>query len=90
MALKKDVNTDIGLTLSNSYIRIDEQSGTKENINIRTRVYLSQEAREQGYRWVVERIYNFIPSVDDLAPNFIKQGYEYLKTLPEYADAIDC
>ena len=29
-------------------------------------------------------------SVADDAPNFIKQAYEYLKTMPEWADAVDC
>lgn len=32
--------------------------------------------------------YLFTPSLD--GDNFIKQGYFYLKTLPEYADAVDC
>jgi hypothetical protein len=30
-----------------------------------------------------------VPSIEDDAPNFIKQGYEYLKTLPEFVEAID-
>lgn len=34
--------------------------------------------------------YNFVPSVEDNSDNFIKQGYEYLKTLEEYKDAVDC
>jgi hypothetical protein len=29
-------------------------------------------------------------SVEDNAPNNIKQAYQHLKTLPEFADAIDC
>lgn len=29
-------------------------------------------------------------SVEENAPNFIKQAYLHLKTLPEWADAIDC
>ena len=29
-------------------------------------------------------------SVADDAPNFIKQAYLHLKTMPEWADAVDC
>jgi hypothetical protein len=34
--------------------------------------------------------YNVPVSVDSSAPNFIKQVYEHLKTLPEFAGATDC
>ena len=34
--------------------------------------------------------YSFTPSVDDASTNFIKQGYLYLKTLPEFSGAEDC
>lgn len=35
-------------------------------------------------------VFFFKPSVDDNAPNFVKQAYKYLKTLPEWKDATDC
>jgi hypothetical protein len=31
---------------------------------------------------------SFAPNLD--GPNFIKQAYQYLKTLPEFSDAEDC
>jgi hypothetical protein len=34
--------------------------------------------------------FDFPISVSEGAPNFIKQAYEHLKTLPEFAGAIDC
>ena len=34
--------------------------------------------------------YTFPISVDNGAPNFIKQTYEYLKTLPEFENSEDC
>ena len=34
--------------------------------------------------------YPFEVSVDDNAKNFIKQAYNHLKTLPEFAGAKDC
>lgn len=36
------------------------------------------------------RSYFFQPSVADGSPNFIKQAYLYLKTLPEFSGAEDC
>lgn len=35
-----------------------------------------------------ESKYSFEPSLD--GDNFIAQAYEYLKTLPEFSDAVDC
>ena len=32
----------------------------------------------------------FDSSVSDNSKNAIAQGYDYLKTLPEFADAVDC
>lgn len=37
-----------------------------------------------------ERTYSFVPSVAEGAPNFIKQAYLHLKTLPEFSSAEDC
>lgn len=33
---------------------------------------------------------NFEHNINTDSTNIIRQGYEYLKTLPEYTDAIDC
>ncbi|RYD07011.1 hypothetical protein N752_00080 [Desulforamulus aquiferis] len=40
-------------------------------------------------KYIEKRFYEFTPSVDEGAGNFIKQGYLYLKCLPEYIDAND-
>jgi hypothetical protein len=36
------------------------------------------------------RMYEFVPSLEDGAPNFIAQAYLHLKSLPEFAGATDC
>lgn len=89
MALQLSYDTEYGINLNNSYARIEEQSGGKENLYLRLRYYASKEAANAGKRWIEERIFEFVPSVEDSAPNFLKQGYEYLKGLPEFAIAID-
>jgi hypothetical protein len=89
MALQKTFISVHGIEIPNAYIRIDEQSGRVESINIRVRFYVSKELCDQNYPWIEEKLYSFVPDVSEGAPNNIKQGYEYLKTLPEFAGAID-
>ena len=71
--------------IENAYIKIDEISGGKEKL--RTDVVFYEK---EGGNIVQRRGYSFTPSVADDSENFIRQGYEYLKTLPEFAGAVDC
>lgn len=89
MALSKTVETNHGLGIENAYIRIDEQSGNKEKLNIRVRLYVSQEKARNEFGWIEEKLYEFAPNTEEDSENFIKQGYEFLKTLDEYKDAVD-
>ena len=59
-------------------------------LDISVNSYVSKETFDSEYGYLEQKIYNFIPSVEDTSSNFIKQGYEYLKTLDEYADLVDC
>lgn len=90
MALKKNIVLNNGLTINNAYIRIDNVNGYKERLEISVNSYLSYQSFEDSIGYLEQKIYNFIPSVEDSSSNFIKQGYEYLKTLDEYKDAMDC
>lgn len=70
----------------NCYCKIASVNGSKDEMGIFLNVLTSADS---GY--LLERkYYSFTPSVADNSENFIKQGYEYLKTLPEFADVIDC
>lgn len=87
MALSKTIIKNIfgeELTLENAYIKIDSIQGDKNNIEFRVQMF--NKTKEY---LIDERFYNFIPDVLENSPNFIKQGYEYLKTLPEFQDAVD-
>lgn len=57
-------------------------SGGKDRINI--------SVSHIGDAATYSRSYSFEPSVVDGSPNFIKQAYLYLKTLPEFSGAEDC
>jgi hypothetical protein len=102
MALQQTVNIPIGVNLNfkypdfdictkeqeetqqNCYIKIDNLNGNKENLYLEVRIY-----DKKGGNLIFTKNYNFVPSIVDNSKNFIKQGYEYLKTLDEFKDAID-
>lgn len=69
-----------------SYVMIKSVNGDKSKISIKV-VFYADSSKEQAIEY---KQYAFTPSVADDSANFIQQGYEYLKTLPEFADAVDC
>lgn len=83
------VTLDIGLTITNSYARIDTVAGSKEGITALLNYYVSQDAYNTGKSFVRQGRYSFVPSIEDTSQNFIKQAYVYLKTLPEFDGVID-
>ncbi|PAD19119.1 hypothetical protein [Shouchella clausii] len=58
-------------------------------IQINVHWHKDKKAKNDGTSFLKQSNYVFIPDLEDGAPNFIKQGYDYLKTLDEYKDAID-
>ena len=89
MAFIKDVELNNGLTIKNAYVKIDTVGGCKERIDISVNSYISQEDFSNKKGSLDKKNYYFVPSVADDAPNYHKQGYEYLKTLSEFATAVD-
>lgn len=71
--------------IESAYIRIDSFTGNKNIIEITVGIYKD----ELNQAFIQSKMYSFTPTIESTV-NFIKQGYEYLKTLPEYATAIDC
>lgn len=89
MALKIGVSLESGIAVEDAYARIFHIEGDKSTLAIALQYYVSQAAVEEQKPPFKEDYYQFVPSVEDDAPNFIKQGYEHLKSLPEFADAVD-
>ena len=79
MALSKTITLNNGLKIKDAYIRIDTVNGFKNGIDISVNFYVSQETFNNGQGYLEQRMYNFVPSVEDTAPNFIKQGYEFAR-----------
>lgn len=86
MALSKTISKSVPgfsgeLISENTYFKVNSLTGNKSLISA-TVVGISNDTQ------VYTQGYSFIPDLD--GPNFIKQAYEYLKTLPEFSNAIDC
>ena len=74
------------LNYPNCYVAITNVVGNKTLLEINV-AYYADESKSQKLQ---TKHHTFTPSVADNSANFIAQGYEYLKTLPEFADAVDC
>ena len=86
MALSKDLtlsafNQDV--IIENAYIKIDSIFGDKRIINLNVGIYQLPEKNE-----LTRKGFSFTQDLD--GKNVIAQGYEYLKTLPEFSDADNC
>lgn len=89
MALELKVETSIGITAEKAYVRIDTLFGSKNTIILNVKSYFSQETYDGGKEPYESKEYSFTPSVEEGSDNFIRQGYKYLKTLPDFEGAVD-
>jgi hypothetical protein len=89
MALKINLNlvNNFGQisNLTNCYCKVTQIVGDKTKINFK--VAVMNEEKNFVYQ---DETFGFDPSVDENAKNFIAQAYEHLKTLPQFASAVDC
>jgi hypothetical protein len=84
MALEKTVTTPHGLTAVNAYHRVEGTQISKDRITFQVRSYKDNS----GLPHFADAYFNC--AYDIAGDNPIKQAYTHLKTLPEFADAIDC
>lgn len=92
MALEIDFkHTPMGFSspaiLKNAYVRIDSINGTKNKLFLTVGFY---NKANDSMIVAHQSLFEFHPSVDVNSQNFIKQGYDHLKTLPEFEGATDC
>ena len=87
MALKKTTtlknNFGDDVTFIDAYIKIEKLDGNKEQIGINVSFY-----RKLNEQIIDNKNYLFTPLLE--GKNFIAQAYEHLKTLPDFAGAVDC
>jgi hypothetical protein len=84
MALKQSVKLNNGIEVLNSYVKVNTISVVKKNILSFCVVYSVDKETPQFNENSFECLYNIA------GENPIKQAYTHLKTLPEFAGAIDC
>ncbi|MHD0384994.1 hypothetical protein ACY2DD_05440 [Enterococcus faecium] len=92
MALQMTVVSTTGLEVENAYIKIDDYSCDENNlIRARIRGYVGRELEKEGKAAIEgsERIITVEGDYSDRALNMKIQIYDYMKTLPDYKNAID-
>jgi hypothetical protein len=84
MAISKTITTIHGFIAKDAYVRIEEiKIIGKDRIETVARFYLSADKPSFG-----EQPLSCLYDLDGHNP--IKQAYQFLKTLPEFSDAVDC
>jgi hypothetical protein len=87
MALAKNIvlqdNFGDDKQFSNAYIKVDFLSGSKTDMRVAIGVYKEKDGKKINSQQAT-----FIPNLS--GSNFIAQAYEHLKTMPEFAGAVDC
>ena len=88
MALKKEVKESRSgfqgeLVAPTAYWKVDQVIGGKKLVKAIVHVHT-----EQNGKMIACRDFEFVPSMD--GSNFIKQAYEHIKSLDEFANAEDC
>jgi hypothetical protein len=84
MALKKNTTTEHGINLQDAYYRVDNiVINSKTNMSFLVNVYADKTAKQiQTLSFKCSYVFS--------GNNPIAQAYEYLKTLEEFAGAVDC
>ena len=85
MALTRTIQTEWGFSVENAYSRVEAVSLIdKDKISFHVRSYNSP----QNGLYFDEQMLNCFYDINGINP--IAQAYKYLKTLPEFANSVDC
>jgi len=88
MALKMSIAFDEGFTSANGYVKINRIRGDKDNIRFDTQVFYSKTARDAGKPSLANGSYEITMPAATGNDLFVDL-YNHLKTLPEFAGAVD-
>jgi hypothetical protein len=88
MALLLPVESSFGFRAEDAYCRIESLSWSKRgSLTFSATTYLNQEASVSATALLTQ---TFSCDYSLEGDNPIAQAYQFLKTLPEFADATDC
>ena len=88
MALQLEYTTKHGFICENAYLKINYLSGLKD-YSISVVIYKDAEARHSDKEIIGQAVYSFSYNLNTL-DNLLKQAYDYLKTLEEFSNSVDC
>jgi hypothetical protein len=84
MALKKNIDSQFGITINDAYIRVENISfDSAKTMRFFVRIYA-----KQNFPALSEQQMELAFDMDGENPYV--QVYQYLKTLPEFTNAINC
>ena len=84
MAISHHIPNQYGIEIPNGYWRVEAvELSSKETIRFCARAYVDRNKHPIHYQW-----YTCAYAID--GDNPIRQAYLHLKTLPEFANAVDC
>lgn len=87
MALICDVELEgIGLVVEDAYLRIASFSGSEKHVNFNLNIYINKDRYDDDRSPIT--IINYSMEFDN-DRNLFRQMYEHLRTLPEYAGAVE-
>ena len=72
------------ITFADAYIRVEQVSASRVGSSADVIIYRKKDGQQ-----LVRQSYQFSAELEP-GENHLKQAYEFLKTLPEFADAVDC
>lgn len=85
MAIQKTVTTQHGLVANNAYHKVENVAiQNKDQMSFNVKVFVSKEQNLPFEMLAFSCVY------DIQGDNPIHQAYKYVKTLPEFSDAVDC
>lgn len=89
MALQKTILAASGLTIPNAYIKVTCVSGAKGAANALVETFANKAAADADLARVDGPRQVSVP-IDPAGASWDAQAYTHIKTLPEYAGAMDC
>ena len=83
MAIKNTVETGFGIKVEEAYLRVEFPSINKDSMSFNLRKYVAKDLP-----FFSEDMITCAYDIEGSNPYI--QAYNYLKTLDEYSDAVDC
>jgi hypothetical protein len=82
--VKVKLENGIEFVVNAAYLKVQKVTATKDSAVAEVHWFKAKGEQKPIQIWQ----HGFVPALE--GDNFIKQAYNHIKTLEEYADAVDC